>query len=302
MTEGVAPDAVAGRVRAGAVAHPDLVALIDERAARKRQQQHRGGALVLAPEAVREAPEVVVRKHPGRRRAGPAAQRGGRADRTPQDVRVPGCVQQLEHEQAVEMLQVGSGARGRQVDLADQQGVVARCLAQRRERPVGPGRVARVATGPGPARAPSAAGRRARRTAGRRAAPGPSRAGRSHRGGSRPPRARSRTAPRSASPPRRRACASRGRAARDRRSAGTSARWKGRAPRPARRRPTSSCSAARRPSRPRCTSRDARGTRRARSRCGTARGPSAGAGRASCASASSRSNDSRLPSRGSMPV
>ena len=168
------------------------------------------------------------------------------------------------------MLQVGSGARGRQVDLADQQRVVAGCLAQRRERPAGPGRVARVATDPGPARAPAAAGRRARRTAGRRAARGPSRAGRSHRGGSRPPHARSRTAPRPASPPRPRACASRGPAAPDRRSAGTSARWMRPAPMPARRRPTSSCSAARRPSRPRCTSRDARGTRHARSRCGRA--------------------------------
>ena len=63
----------------------------------------------------------MVREHPGRPRTGPAAQRRRRADRTPHDVRVPGRVQQLEHEQAVEVLEVGSGARRRQVHLPHQQ-------------------------------------------------------------------------------------------------------------------------------------------------------------------------------------
>ena len=52
----------------GPVRQADLVALVHERGAGQREQQHRGGALVLAPDARRQPAEVVVGEHPGRAR------------------------------------------------------------------------------------------------------------------------------------------------------------------------------------------------------------------------------------------
>ena len=46
MAVAVAPRAVVGRVVAGSVGHPDLVALVDEGEPGQRQQQHRRGAHV----------------------------------------------------------------------------------------------------------------------------------------------------------------------------------------------------------------------------------------------------------------
>src|SRR4051794_33784739 len=106
MPERVPADAVARRLCAGPVALSDLVALIDERAARQRQQDDCCRAFVLTAEAMREPAEVVVGQHPSGARAGPPAQLRRGLDRATQGLRVPRRVQQLEHEYAVEVLEI----------------------------------------------------------------------------------------------------------------------------------------------------------------------------------------------------
>ena len=261
----VAAGAVDGRVARRARRHPELVALEDEHRPGQREQQH-----------------AAARASSRRRRAWPAAgSRGSRAptpsarprrglDRGAQRSGLPVRVEELEARTRRRGARGRAPARGRQVDLADQE------ARRRRPRAAPPSAVAdvrgvaRVACSSAACSAVQRQRRTARAPAGRRAAPGPSAGGRARRGGSRRRRGRARSAAR-----RRIAVAHLGVApvqvgllgvervqVAARRRARRATRPGRRTRRPVVRRPVAAT---------RRSSRGARGTTGARSRCGTAR-------------------------------
>src|SRR5919204_580813 len=112
MAVGVATCAVERRVRPGPVREADLVALVDEGGAGKREQERCRRAGVLAPEAARHSGEVVVRQHPR-----DPSELGRGLDRGPKPLGLPGREVELEPEGEVELLQVTRVLGGRQVNL-----------------------------------------------------------------------------------------------------------------------------------------------------------------------------------------
>ena len=290
MAKPVAAEPVDGRARARAVRHPDLVALVDERRPRQRQQEDRGQPRVGGPEPAHQAREVVVGEDPGR-----APERGARLDDPREPHRVPLGEQELEGEGQVEVLEVRRQLVVRHVDLADQH-PLARCFANRGQRLPHPRTLLGVDV-------IEAGGVRMKRQRERRGRPGGRREGRGpwrgparHRPGSHRRRGRARTARRRPWPRAPQDWPSPGRAVRDRSCGGTTGRSAHRGSRRARRRRRPSCWAGHH--RPTRTSPGARGTRGARSTCGWARGRTARAGRGRVRRRSARRRPRASPGRG----
>ena len=208
-----------GRTRlARARRQPDLVALVDERQPRQRQQQHRRRARVLRPEAVGRRGKSWFDMRPGRARSA----RGRRSIAARSASASHGAWKSSNANAPSRCSRYGPHARPACRPLRP---------AERRRRPRAASRAprrcrARCLTSSARAAPPprAAAARTARSRAGRRAARRPSGAGRSRRRGSRRRRGRARTGRRPRSPRGRPGCASRGPAAPGRTSAGTSAR------------------------------------------------------------------------------
>ena len=101
VAEAVAAEAVQRQRPLGAVGNPELVALVDEGAARQREQQQGGQGHVLGPDPVGQALEVVVGEHPGN-----AGEVGGGGERGADGVGGEGRVQELEAEGHVQVAEI----------------------------------------------------------------------------------------------------------------------------------------------------------------------------------------------------
>ena len=100
---------------AGAVNHPQLFTLIDERGPAEGQEEQRCRAGVLRAPARGHPGEVVVGRHPRHPSRTPRA-----LNRASERGRVPVGVEQVEGEDRVQMVEIGTERGGREVDLTEQ--------------------------------------------------------------------------------------------------------------------------------------------------------------------------------------